>query len=133
MRLPGKRHGCTRWNGRPGFRCRIKGGSAGRRLNGPPRGPRLVDEMLGSCESRSVRGDRSLPGCVPPLAHRTEGAARFHRSEEAVDESELALDDERNDVVGKASRSQAEVRADEARLAPSLPPEVGDPAGGPAL
>jgi hypothetical protein len=79
--------------------------------------PRLVDEVLGACESRSVRGDRRLPGGVAPLAHGSEGAAGGDCPEEAVSETKFTLDDEGDDVVREMARVRPEMRPDDARLA----------------
>jgi hypothetical protein len=60
-----------------------------------------MNEALGAVQTRPIVGDHRLAGTVPPLGHRAESAPGCHRGEEAADDPEFPLYDERDEVVRK--------------------------------
>ena len=102
VRRPTERHGAAGWNGRQAADALSRAALTGRRPTGAPCRPRLVDKVLGLARVPGpFRRLCRLPRCVATLTHGPEGAAGFHRSKEAVGQSELSLDDEGSDVVGQ--------------------------------
>jgi hypothetical protein len=76
-----------------------------------------MDEMLGSSKPQPVLRDDRLASGVTPLGQGPKRATRGDRGEEPVGDPELALDDERHDVMRQMTRVRSKMRTDDAGLA----------------